>query len=395
MDVGKIQAALKEKGVDGWLFCDFHNRDHLAYRILGLDFNKMTSRRWFYYIPADGEPIGLVHRVERTKLDSLPGKKVFYHPWEQLHSSLEEMLGKPKKIAMQYSPLNNIPYVSIIDGGTVELIKSFGHEIVSSADLVQQFEAIIDEKGYQSHIKAGDIIQHIKNEAFAEINKALGKGSTLTEYDLMKFIMKRFDEEGIECGDDIPIVGINDHPADPHFEPKEEGAYEFKKGDMVLIDLWGKLKEPGSIYYDITWCGFIGDEPPEKYQEIFHVVRDARIAAVNFVRKRFDEGKPCYGWEVDDACRDVVKEAGYGDYFIHRTGHSIGEEVHGNGVHIDNLETRDERMLVPGICFSIEPGIYLDGEMAVRSEIDCFITLDGEVVVQGEEQMELVRVHVD
>jgi Xaa-Pro aminopeptidase len=395
MDVGKIQAALKEKGVDGWLFCDFHNRDHLAYRILGLDFNKMTSRRWFYYIPADGEPVGLVHRVEKTKLDSLPGKKVFYHPWEQLHSSLEEILGEPKKIAMQYSPLNNIPYVSIIDGGTVELIKSFGHEIASSADLVQQFEAIIDEKGYQSHIKAGDIIQHIKNEAFAEISKALGKGRSLTEYDLMKFILKRFDEEGIESGDDIPIVGINDHPADPHFEPKEEGAYEFKKGDMVLIDLWGKLKEPGSIYYDITWCGFIGDEPPEKYQEIFHVVRDARIAAVNFVRKRFDEGKPCYGWEVDDACRDVVKEAGYGDYFIHRTGHSIGEEVHGNGVHIDNLETRDERLLVPGICFSIEPGIYLDGEMAARSEIDCFITLDGEVVVQGEEQMELVRVHVD
>jgi Xaa-Pro aminopeptidase len=220
MDVGKIQAALKEKGVDGWLFCDFHNRDHLAYRILGLDFNKMTSRRWFYYIPADGEPVGLVHRVEKTKLDSLPGKKVFYHPWEQLHSSLEEILGEPKKIAMQYSPLNNIPYVSIIDGGTVELIKSFGHEIASSADLVQQFEAIIDEKGYQSHIKAGDIIQHIKNEAFAEISKALGKGRSLTEYDLMKFILKRFDEEGIESGDDIPIVGINDHPADPHFEPK-------------------------------------------------------------------------------------------------------------------------------------------------------------------------------
>ncbi len=395
MDVEKVQAALKEKGVDGWLFCDFHNRDHLSYRILGLDFNKMTSRRWFYYIPAEGEPIGLAHRVEKTKLDSLPGKKMFYHPWEQLHLSLKEILGKPKRIAMQYSPLNNIPYVSIIDGGTVELIKSFGHEIVSSADLVQQFEAVIDEKGYESHIKAGDIIQHIKNEAFAEIGKALGEGRSLTEYDLMKFILKRFDEESIEYGDDVPIVGINDHPADPHFEPKKEGAYEFKKGDMVLIDLWGKLKEPGSIYYDITWCGFIGDEPPEKYQEIFHVVRDARIAAVNFVRKRFDEGKACYGWEVDDACREVVREAGYGDYFIHRTGHSIGEEVHGNGVHIDNLETKDERQLVPGICFSIEPGIYLDGEMAARSEIDCFITLDGEVVVHGEEQMELVRVHID
>ena len=394
MEVKEIQNALREKGVDGWLFCDFHNRDHLAYRILGLDFHKMTSRRWYYYIPARGEPTRLVHSVEKTKLDSLPGKKMVYLPWEQLHSSLKEIFGPPKKIAMQYSPLNNIPYTSIVDGGTIELIRSYGHEVVSSGDLVQQFEAVIDEKGYESHIRAGDIIQHVKNEAFAEIGKALAGGRRLTEYDLMRFILQRFDEEGIEYGDDVPIVGINDHPADPHFEPKKDGAYEFKKGDMVLIDLWGKLKEPGSIYYDITWCGFIGDEPPEKYQEIFHVVRDARIAAVNFVRKRFADGKPCYGWEVDDACRNVVTEAGYGEYFIHRTGHSIGEEVHGNGVHIDNLETKDERLLVPGICFSIEPGIYLDGEMAARSEIDCFITLKGEVVVHGEEQMELVRVHV-
>lgn len=264
MDVQEIQKALREKGVDGWLFCDFHNRDHLAYRILGLDFHKMTSRRWYYYIPADGEPTRLVHSVEKTKLDSLPGKKMVYLMWEQLHSSLREILGEPKMIAMQYSPLNNIPYTSIVDGGTIDLIRSFGHEVVSSGDLVQQFEAIIGEKGYESHIRAGDIIQHVKNEAFSEIGKALAESRGLTEYDLMKFILKRFDEEGIEYGDDLPIVGINDHPADPHFEPKEEGAYEFKKGDMVLIDLWGKLKEPGSIYYDITWCGFIGDEPPEK-----------------------------------------------------------------------------------------------------------------------------------
>jgi Xaa-Pro aminopeptidase len=394
MDVKAIQAALKEKGVDGWLFYDFHNRDHLSYRILGLDFNKMTSRRWWYYIPAEGEPVKLAHRVEKSKLDSLPGRKELYHPWVELHEKLKEILGEPKSIAMQYSPLNNIPYVSIVDGGTVELIRSLGHEVVPSADLVQKFEAIIDEKGYQSHLKAGNIIQHIKNEAFAEIGKAIGEGRKLTEYQLMKFILKRFDEEGIEYGDDVPIVGINDHPADPHFEPVEEGSYEFTKGNMVLIDLWGKLKEPGSIYYDITWCGYVGDDPPEKYREIFHVVRDARIEAVNFVRKRFADGEPVFGWEVDDACRNVVKEAGYADYFVHRTGHSIGEEVHGNGVHIDNLETKDERQLVPGICFSIEPGIYLEGEMAARSEIDCFITLDGEVVVHGEEQMELVRVHV-
>jgi Xaa-Pro aminopeptidase len=378
MDVKAIQDALREKGIDGWLLYDFHNRDHLAYRILGLDFNKMTSRRWFYFIPAVGEPVRLAHRVEPSKLDSLPGRKVFYHPWEELHRRLGEILGEPK---------------SIVDGGTIELIRSLGHEVVSSADLVQLFEAIIDDKGYRSHLRAGEIIQRIKNEAFAEIGKALAKKRTLTEYDMARFILSRFEQEGIDPGHDIPIVGINDHPANPHFEPSPENSYVFKRGDMILIDLWGKLKEPGSIYYDITWCGFIGDDPPEKYQEIFRVVRDARIEAVNFVRGRFAADQPVCGWEVDDACRDVVREAGYGDFFIHRTGHSIGEEVHGNGVNIDNLETKDERQLVPGICFSIEPGIYLEGEMAARSEIDCFITLDGEVVVAGEEQMELVRVH--
>ena len=392
LEVGAIQGAMRDKGIDGWLLFDHHNRDHLAYRILGMDVNKMTSRRWFYYIPAEGEPTRLAHRVEKTKLDSLPGKKILYHAWVDLHKQLEAILGAPKKIAMQYSPLNNIPYVSIVDAGTIDLIRGFGHEIVTSADLVQQFEAVIDEAGYQSHLKACDLIQGIKNEAFAEIGKAISGGNEFTEYDLMKFILRRFEEEGLEPGEGVPIVGINDHPADPHFEPQEEGSYVFKKGDMVLIDLWAKLKEPGSIFYDITWCGYVGDDPPVKYVEIFKTVRDARKAAVNFVRDKFAKGEPCFGWEVDDACRAVVVEAGYGSHFVHRTGHSIGEEVHGNGVNIDNLETKDERQLVPGICFSIEPGIYIDGEMAVRSEIDCFITLDGEVVVAGDEQEELILI---
>jgi len=394
MDIQKIQAALKEKGFDGWLLCDFHNRDHLAYRVLGLDFKKMTSRRWFYFIPVKGEPIRLVSAVEPARLDSLAGEKRFYRSWEDLHASIKKMLGNPKKLAMQYSPLNNIPYVSIVDAGTIEIVRSFGHEIISSADLVQQFEAIIDEKGYKSHLKACEKVQRIKNEAFAEIDKALKKKKKLTEYALARFIMKRFEEEGLDCGGESPIVGVNDHPADPHFEPKPKGTYTIKKGDCILIDLWAKLAKPGSIYYDITWCGFAGEKPPAKYEEIFHVVRDARIAAVDFVRKRFAAKKPCFGWEVDDACRKVIVDAGYGDFFVHRTGHSIGEEVHGNGVNIDNLETKDERLIVPGICFSIEPGIYLKGEMAARSEIDCFITLDGKVVVAGEEQMELVKVGV-
>lgn len=392
MNLVAIQKALAEREVAGWLFCDFHNRDHLAYRILGLNFAKTTSRRWFYYIPASGEPVRLVSTVEPTRLDTLPGEKRFYMKWEELHASLKEILGAPGRVAMQFSPMNNIPYVSIVDAGTVDLIRSFGHEIVSSCDLVQLFEGILDEDGYQSHLKACEIVQGVKDEAFGEISKALGEGRELTEYELSEFILRRFREQGITCGEDRPIVGVNGHPADPHFEPKPEGSYVFKEGDKVLIDLWGRLDQPGAVYYDITWCGYIGESPERKHVEMWEAVRDGRKAAVNLVRERFAASQPCYGWEVDDACRKVVVDRGYGKFFVHRTGHSIGEEVHGNAVNIDNLETKDERLLVPGICFSVEPGIYLEGDMAVRSEIDCFITLSGEVVVAGAEQEDLIRI---
>jgi Xaa-Pro dipeptidase len=393
MDLHNIQKAIKEFGLDGWLFYDFHNRDPIAYRILGLDFGKFTSRRWFYYIPSKGEPIRLVHKVEPTKLDSLPGKKQFYLAWEGLHKSLKQILGPaPKKIAMQYSPMNNIPYVSMVDGGTIELIKQFGYEIISSADLVQIFEAVIDEAGYRSHIDASQKIYQIKEEAFHEIGKAIRENREVTEYDIQQFIVRRFKEEKLTCMGEWSIVGVNDHPANPHFEPTKENTYVIKKGDKVLIDLWAKLDQPGSIFSDITWCGFVGKRPPEKYVKIFGIARDARKAALKFVKDRFEKNKICYGWEVDEACRNVIKNAGYGEYFIHRTGHSIGEEVHGNGVHIDNLETKEERQLIPGICFSIEPGIYLEGEMAVRTEIDVFITLDRKIVVAGEEQEELILI---
>ena len=394
MDLKSIQDALKTQKADGWLFCDFHNRDQLAYRILGMDGTKLTSRRWFYYVPAEGEPVRLVHSVEKTKLDALPGRKITYLSWKQLHASLKDMLGEsPKNIAMQYSPLNNIPYVSIVDAGTIDLIRSFGHNIVSSSDLVQTFEAVIDENGYRLHLQAGEIIQRIKDQAFAEIGKAVYGGTDVSEYDIQQFIVQQFRENNLNCDNEFPIVGVNEHPANPHFEPTPGNAYIINKEDKVLIDLWARIDVPDGIYYDITWCGYVGENPPAAYVEIFNVVRDARIAARDFVRERFAGSEPCYGWEVDDACRQVVEKAGYGKYFLHRTGHSIGREVHGNGVHIDNLETRDERQLVPGICFSIEPGIYMEQEkMAVRSEVDVFITLDGKVEIAGEEQMELVKV---
>lgn len=391
MDVKRIQQALRERHMDGWLFCDFHNRDHLAYRILGLDTSRMASRRWFYFIPAKGEPRKLVHPVEKEKLDNLPGKKLVYLPWEQLHASLKKMLGPAKRIAMQYSPKNNIPSVSLVDAGLIELVKSFGHKIVSSADLVQIFESLIDEHGYTMHKEAGVIVDGVRRDAFARIAEGIRKGDGVSEFEVTQFILKRFADHRLVT-ENAPIVGRNEHPANPHFEATADNSRPFKLGDTVLIDLWAKKDAPGAIYYDSTWVGYIGDAPTARYQKIFTAVRDARDAAIAFVERRFEQGQPCYGWEVDDACRSVIKKAGFGKLFTHRTGHSIGEEVHGNGANIDNLETKDVRQLMPGCCFSIEPGIYLEGEMAARTEIDMFIRHDGVAEVTGEVQQELVRI---
>ncbi len=391
--IQEIQQEVRKCGMHGWLFYDFHNRDEMAYRILGLEFNKFTSRRWYYFIPAEGEPQKLVSGVEPTKLDTLLGKKTVYRSWGDQHRLLKELLGRSKKIAMQYSPLNNIPYISMVDAGTIELIRSFGIEIVSSADLVQKFESIIDEKGYRAHLEAGEKVQKIKDEAFDLVRSRIKTSEAISEYQVQQFIVKRFHEEGLTDDGDHPIVAVNEHAADPHFEPKEKNSYVIKKGDTLLIDLWARLDRDDGIYYDITWCGFIGNNPPQKYREIFDVVKNGRNSARDFIREKFSKNERCYGYEVDDACRNVIAKAGYGDHFVHRTGHSIGRAVHGNGVNIDNLETKDERELVPGICFSIEPGIYLTGEMAVRSEIDVFITMEREVVVAGKEQEELILIY--
>ncbi len=392
MLIEDIQKLLKEKEIDGWLFYDFHNRDLLAYRILKLDATKLSSRRWYYYIPAAGEPVKLVSAVEKTKLDQLPGMKKIYKNWEQQYADINDILGTPKNIAMQYSPKNNIPYISIVDSGTIEIIKAYGHNIVSSADLVQAFEAIIDKKGFELHMSAGKKIDKIRADAFNEIKRCINSGIDLTEYELQQYIVNKFTENGLTCDNHFPIVGVNEHPADPHFEPTPENSYVIKKGDKVLIDLWAKENVERGIYYDITWCGFVGNTPPEKYLKIFNIVKEARDAAVDFVQTKFANQEKCFGWEVDDVTRNIIKKAGYGEYFVHRTGHSIGEEVHGNGVNIDNFETKDTRELVPGICFSIEPGIYLEDEMAVRLELDMFITHEGKAIFTGERQSELVLI---
>jgi Xaa-Pro dipeptidase len=389
MDLKAIQAALRAAKLDGWLLCDFRNRDVLSYRVLGLDPAKPSSRRWYYFIPAKGQPRKLVSAVERQVLDAVPGSKQVYTSWRELHAGLRRLLGAKKTIAMQYSPKNNVPYISLVDAGTVELVRGLGHRVVSSADLVQMFVSVIDERGYRLHKDAARALDRIRAEAFEEIRKAVRTGSGATEYDIQQFIMQRFAEEHLITYAP-PMVGVGDHPADPHFEVTPGNARPFKRGDPILIDLWAKKDVPGAIYYDITWCGYIGDTPPPKYREIFEVVCRARDAAIAFVQDGLAKGRDLRGWQVDEVCREVVRKAGYGKYFLHRTGHAIGTETHGEGVNIDNFETRDERRVLPGCCFSIEPGIYLEGRMAARTEVNVFVRPGGVAEVTGEIQRELV-----
>jgi Xaa-Pro aminopeptidase len=397
MLIEEIQKALKEAGLDGWLFYSFRNSDPIAANILGMPSEgHMATRRWFYLVPTTGEPTRIVHSIERDVLDHLPGSKQIYLPWQQLHSHLKTALLALKpdatpRIAMQYSPDAAIPYLSRVDAGTIELIRSFGVEPVTSANLVQKFEAAWNDEQLAMHEEAGRGLYASVKEAFAEIGRRIKSDTPTTEYDIQQFIMDRFASRGM-ITNDPPIVAVNAHSAQPHYGPTKEHHAPITANDFVLIDLWAKLDKPGSVYADITWTAFVGEEIPEEVNKVFTTVRDARDAAINFVKQAFSEGRTIHGWQVDDACRAVIQEAGYGDYFIHRTGHNIHTEVHGNGANIDNLETKDDRVLIPRTCFSIEPGIYLEGKFGVRSEIDMYVSETEGRVTGGEPQRELVAI---
>jgi Xaa-Pro aminopeptidase len=392
--VAAIQTALRNAKLDGWLFYDFRASDPLAPRILMLGEDASGSRRWFYYIPASGEATKIVHSIERSKLDPLPGRRLVYRGWEEQRARLGETLGSTKKkklrIAMQYSPMNDIPYISRVDAGTIELIRSFGAEIVTSAELVQQFEAVLTPEQKQSHVEASDKMHRILLEAFAEIGRNIRAEKAMTEYDIQQFIARRLEDEGMEP--ESGIVAVNANTANPHYFPTREANSPIKRGDFVLLDIVSKLRKPGAICTDQTWTGFVGETVPEEFTRIFNIVREARDAATEFVRKNVREGKSIRGAEVDDVSREVIKRAGYAEQFTHRTGHSIGEEGHGNGVNIDNFETRDSRRITPGVCFSIEPGIYLEGKFGVRSEIDVYVA-EKDIEVTGQPiQTEIVAI---
>ena len=380
--VHEIQRVLREQSaLDGWLFYDFRGSDPLAYRVLLLDPMLHVTRRWYYWIPAEGPPQKLLHRIEPHVLDVLPGEASHYVSWEQQRHLVGRLLNGSRRIAMQYSPMNAVPYVSRVDAGTMELVRSFGSEVVSSGDLIQQFEARWTDRQLESHQYAAAALRRIVDEAFGHVAESVTNGQTLTEYGLQQFILGRIRDAGMVTSS-APIAAVNEHSADPHYGPTAAGSATIKRDDLVLIDLWAKRIAEGSVYADITWTAYAGSAVPERHRRIFGIVRQGRDAALEFVRGQMLAGQRPFGYEVDAACRSVIQAAGYAAQFVHRTGHSIGEEVHGNGANIDGLETHDTRRLMPRTCFSIEPGIYLPGEFGIRSELDVFLT-DRDALVFG------------
>jgi len=390
MDISAIQAALRDARLDGWLFYDHHYRDPLAYRILGLPQGLNVTRRWYYFVPATGEPKKLVHRIESGRLDALPGAKVEYSSWQELEAGIEAMLAGQTKIAMQYSPRNAIMYVALVDAGTVELLRSLGKEIVTSANLISQFEAVLTETQIATHFEAGEKIDRVLAAGFREIGNRTRGGNATHEQAIVEFLQEGMRREGL-VWDHGTNVSCGPNSADSHYEPTPENSRPIAHGDFVLIDIWGRLDQPGSCYYDITWTGVVGREPTPREQHIFETVRDARDAACALVEAEFALGNPVAGWQADDASRAIIRGAGLGDFFTHRTGHNIGNTLHGSGAHLDNLETHDERWLLPNTCFSVEPGLYFPGEFGIRSEVN-MIARAGKAEVTGRIQRELVRI---
>jgi Xaa-Pro dipeptidase len=398
--VAEIQAALREANLDGWLFYDFRRSDPLAYRILKLPTTGVTTRRWFYYVPVVGEPVRVVHSIERFRLDTLPGRKIIYRSWQELHAAVRDALASGglkskrvviKNVAMQYSPNNDIPYVARVDAGTVELVRSMpGVSVVTSADLVQQFEATLTPEQLASHREAADKVHKVITEGFAEIARRIRAGETPTEYVIQQFIARRLSEEGMTSGGGDVSVGAN--TANPHYFPTSERSAPIRRGDFVLFDISEKLNKPGAIVADQTWVGYVGESVPEEYVRVFNIVREARDSATDFVRAAVREGRSIRAAQVDDVSRGVIARAGYSEQFTHRTGHSIGEEGHGNGANIDDFETKDSRRVIARTCFSVEPGIYLEGKFGVRSEINVYVS-ERDIEVTGQPiQTEIVPI---
>jgi Xaa-Pro aminopeptidase len=390
-DLTAVQKAIAGLGFDGWLLYDFRGLNVLARRIIGLSNDAMLSRRWFYFIPAKGEPRKLVHQIEPHALDALPGSVQKYLRWQELEAGVKTLVSGARKVAMEYVPRNANPYVSRVDAGTVELVRSFGVEILPSGDLIQMFEACWDDDQWAMHLEAARHTRSAYDVAFGFIADRVRRTGSVREMEVQQCIMDHFEKNSLITYHP-PLCAVGPHSGDPHYEPGPNSDGIIKENDFVLIDLWAKVDRPNSVYSDLTWTGFVGKDVPERYTKIFQIVARARDAAIGKVQEAFRNHTPLQGWQVDQAARSVIEEAGYGQYFIHRTGHSIGQEIHGNGANMDNLETREERRVLPRTCFSVEPGIYLP-EFGVRSEVDVFVDKDEKVhVTGGTPQTEVVAI---
>jgi Xaa-Pro dipeptidase len=385
-NLSEMQSDLRAAGLHGWLFYDFRGRDPIAQRVLQLPPG-MRTRRWFYFVPAKGSPKKLVHKIETESLAAVPGETLYYSAQEELRGNLRKLIGRAKKVAMQYSPKNEIPYVAMVDAGTIELVRSTGAKVVSSADLVQKYEAVWSPEQLESHLYAGKHVDRIVAEAFQLAARGVRENRPQTEHGLKEWILQQFAAVGLMT-EEGPDIAVNAHASDPHYGPSPERPTPIKEGDLLLLDVWAKRDTPSSVYYDITWVGYVGTKPPEKIAKVFRTVRDARDKAVELILTSIAKGKPLQGWQVDKAARTVIEKAGYGKHFFHRTGHNIGTSVHGNGANMDGIETHDVRHLIPGTCTSVEPGIYLP-EFGIRSEVNVYIG-QKEARVTGAIQKELL-----
>lgn len=390
MDLERIQQALQEEGIEGWLFYDFRGSNSLAYQVLQLPVDALYTRRWFYFIPAQGEPVALVSAVERHVLQMLPGEQRIFQTWREMREQLEKMLPKGKRVAMEYSPMNAIPYISRVDAGTIELVRACGVEVVSSANVSQRFVAELTTTQIESHRRAGAMLIAAKDALFGTLRQDLQAGLALDEYSVQQRFVVLMREAGVVV-EEPPIVAVNGNASNPHYAPTERVYSPIKHGDLVLFDFWGRLPEESAVYADYTWMAFVGsrEEIPDRQREVFEVVRRARDTAIAFIRTQMAAGERVEGRQADDVARGVIERAGYGRYFVHRTGHNIGIFEHGNGANIDNFETQDERYLLENTCCSIEPGVYLP-EFGVRSEVDLLIRGGDVEVTGGPVQSEIV-----
>lgn len=389
-DLAAVQHALRAEGLDGWLLYDFHGSNPISARLVGTeDGAKMTTRRWFYLVPVIGEPRGLVHAIERKTLDAVPGDKAVYAGRRQLDAGLTTLLSGVKRVAMEYSRNCAIPYISRVDGGTLELVRSRGVEVESSGNLVQRFEAVWDAHALATHRDASHALYRVKDRAFELIAKHIREGDAITEFAVQKRMAAWFDEEGL-VSDSHPVVAAQENAGDPHYQTTARRTRQIRKDELVLLDLWAKKEgDPNAVFADITWIGYTGRQVPTEMVRAFETIRQARDAAVRLVQESAREGRDLRGWEVDRAARDVLEQAGFGERILHRTGHSLGREVHGNGVHMDDYETHDDRRLIAGTGFTIEPGLYFES-FGVRTEINMFYG-EREALVTGSAQTEIVQ----